>query len=137
MKVKYAGVVAITILVTGITLPLAVYGKHNLHIIFSAMFYNVGVAYFQFLAVAAFHRDKMDLNKSLIFNYQGSNPVKVFFFTIILCAPLLILEVVVYFKNQTVALLVLNVISLLSLFGMNYWFSWINRLLSKKKFIDQ
>jgi len=137
MKVKYAGIVAITLLVTGLTLPLAIYSRHNLHIIFSALFYNIGVAYFQFLAVAAIRREKIELNKNLIFNFQGSNPVKAFLFSIILCAPLVILEVLIYFKNLTVALLVLNVLSLLSLFCMNYWFSWINRLLAKKKFIDQ
>jgi len=135
-KTKYTLIVIISFLVIFVALPIVIIGNQNIHVVASALLYNIGIGYFLVFSTATFNRERMDLNNGLLFNYQGHNPIQVISMSVAIILPLAFLGIITFFLSQTAGLIIINIISVISLLNYKKWFQMIFRQLSKRKYIN-
>lgn len=135
-KTKYTLIVVISFLVIFVALPIVIIGNQNIHVVASALLYNIGIGYFLVFSTATFNRERIDLNNGLLFNYQGHNPIQVISMSVAIILPLAFLGIITFFLSQTSGLIIINIISVISLLNYKKWFQMIFRQLSKRKYIN-
>lgn len=135
-KTKYTLIVVISFMVILVALPIVITGNQNIHVVASALLYNIGIGYFLVFSTATFNRERMDLNNGLLFNYQGSNPIQVISMSFAIILPVAFLGIITFFLSQTAGLIIINIISVFSLLNYKKWFQMIFRQLSKRKYIN-
>lgn len=136
LKIKYMLNVLLSILVILFVIPIIVRNNHNLHLILSALFYNIAIGYFIMLIAASHFRERMDLNRSLFFNYQGNDPPKIFLMSATIIIPTVIFIISNLLFSQTTGLLIINIVSLVSILNYNQWFKLITNQLAKIKYTN-
>jgi hypothetical protein len=102
----------------------------------SALVYNFSIGYFLIFYVATFNSARIDLSANILFNYskyKGLHLIAIFF---IVLTPFIILSILRLFFNETISLLVINVISIYSFFNYDNWIKLILRNLSARKYIN-
>lgn len=87
-KTKYTLIVLMSLLVIFLIIPIIIIENQNIHVIASALLYNIGIGYFIVFSTAIFNRERMDLNNGLLFNYQGFNPIQLIFISVVIIIPL-------------------------------------------------
>lgn len=136
LKIKYTFIVLFSLVVVLISLPILIIRNQNLYIFATAFLYNIGLGFFITLLSGTFNKSKMDLNNSLLFNYQGNNPLQIISMSIAIILPLTFIVLISSFLRQTFGLIILNIISIISLLNYNKWFRMIYRHISKRKYIN-
>lgn len=135
-KIKYTLIVVISFLVIFIALPIVIIGNQSIHVVASALLYNIGIGYFLVFSTATFNRERMDLNNGLLFNYQGHNPIQVISMSVAIILPVVFLGIITFFLSKTTGLIIINIISVISLLNYKKWFQMIFRQFSKRKYIN-
>jgi hypothetical protein len=135
-KTKYTLIVVFSFLVFFFVLPIVIIGNQNIHIVASALLYNIGIGYFLVFSTAIFNRGRMDLNNSLLFNHQGQNVIQVISIIVAIILPLAFLGIITFFLSRTAGLIIINIISVISFLNYEKWFQMIFRQLYKRKYIN-
>jgi hypothetical protein len=78
----------------------------------------------------------VDLNSSILFNYQGYNSVQIISMSLAVCLPLVFLLFISSYFTQSYSLIILNILSIVSLLNYKRWLLVISKQISKRKFIN-
>jgi hypothetical protein len=116
--------------------PIFIIRNQNLHIVATAFLYNIGIGFFIVFLSGTFNKSKMNLNDSLLFNYQGNNPIQIISISVTILLPLVFLVLISSLSRQPFGLIILNIISVISLLNYKKWFRMISRQISKRKYIN-
>jgi hypothetical protein len=136
IKAKYLSIIIFSILIVSFTIPLLIIRNQNLHIVVSAFLYNIGIGFFITYYSGTLNKAKVDLNNSVLFNYQGYNSVQIISMSFAICLPLVFFIFLSSFLRQSVSLIILNILSLISLLNYKKWLRIIFRQVSKRKYIN-
>ena len=99
IKTKYVFILIISILTISSVLPVIIIKNHDLHAIMTAFLFNIGFGNFLVFLTATFNKDRIDLNNSLIFNYQGINLIQLFSISATMMLPLFFLGIITLFLS--------------------------------------
>lgn len=136
IKAKYLSIIIFSILIVFFISPLLIIRNQNLHIVGSAFLYNIGIGFFMTYYSGTLNKAKVDLNNSVLFNYQGYNSVQIISMSFAICLPLVFFIFLSSFLRQSFSLIILNILSLISLLNYKKWFRIIFRQLSNRKHIN-
>lgn len=136
IKAKYLVYGSFGIFVLLFFLPLIIQKKIDFHLFLSALLYNSGIGYFVIFYMATFNCSRIELNRNIFLNQQGSSSVQMIALVMILFLPLLMLLILTTFFNITQGLLVINLLSMLSLLNEKKWFRTIVKQFSNRKYIN-
>jgi hypothetical protein len=78
----------------------------------------------------------VDLNSSILFNYQGYNSVQIISMSFAVCLPLVLLVFISSYLTQSYSLIILNILSIGSLLNYKKWFQIICKQISKRKYVN-
>jgi hypothetical protein len=136
LQAKYFSIVFISLIIISTICPLVLIRNLNLHIIASAFLYNIGIGYFITLYSGTLNKTKVDLNSSILFNYQGYNSVQIISMSFAVCLPLVLLVFISSYLTQSYSLIILNILSIGSLLNYKKWFQIICKQISKRKYVN-
>lgn len=135
-KAKYIFIVVVSFLSVLISIPIIIIGNQNVHIVASALLYNIGIGYFLVFISAIFNKERLELNSSVFFNYQGYSAIQVISICIAIILPVAFLGISTLLFNVHVGLSIINIICIISLLNYKKWFQLILNQLSKRKYIN-
>lgn len=136
IKTKYVIFILSSCLIIISLIPLIIQNRIYLYSFISALFYNFSIGYFLIFYVATFNTARIDLNANILFNYSKYKGLHIIALFFILFAPYILLLILRVFFNETISLLVINIISIYSLFNYKNWIKLILRNLSARKYIN-
>jgi hypothetical protein len=134
LKYKYIVLVIISILICLVTFPLIILKAQNVHIIVTALLYNISIGYFIVFSTGTLNKMKMDLKNGMLFNYQGNNPIQVISISVAILIPVVFLGIITFLLSQRFSLILINTMSIISLLNYKKWFQFINRQFSIRKY---
>ena len=133
---KYFQIIIISFILFLAITPFAIMGILKIHILVTAFLYNISIGFLIVFITATFNKKRMDLNKGLVFNYQGHSPIQIATIYFVILLPVVFLGLMTLFLNYTIGFLIINLVSIISLLGYKYWFKIIVSKLLKRKYIN-
>jgi hypothetical protein len=136
LKSKYLIYVILSLLLYIFFLPLIIKDKIDLHLISTALLYNFSIGFPFFFYIASYNRCRIDLNARFLFNMQGYNIAQLIAIFLIIMFPLMVLRWLMNIFTQTVSLVIINIVCILSLTNLNRWFHMIEKQFMNRKYIN-
>jgi len=136
LKSKYLIYILSGIFVFLFFLPLVIQKKINIHLFLTALLYNSSFGYFVLFYMATFNCSRIELNDNFFLNLRGYNGTQVIAILFLLFLPCIILLLLTAVLNLTQSLLIINILSLFSLFFQKKWFKTILKQFSGRKYTN-
>lgn len=136
LKSKHSLITFINSIVLVIIIPLILTRKLDIYLILSAALYNAGIGTYLVFYTATFNKKRIDLGKSMFFNWQGYDHFQILSVTLTFVIPLILLLLLRLFFNDTISFSIINLISIISLINQKKWFIIIQKSLSARKYIN-
>ena len=123
----------LSVIVFLLFLPVVKSSKNEIHMILSALLYNLSFGYLICFFIATYNKSKIDLNRNLFFNLQGLNGSQVLGILIIVLIPCLFLFLLLFELNLTQSLFILNFLCIVALINQKKgWQIILNKLLQRR-----
>jgi len=133
LKAKYLIYSILSVIVFLLFLPVVKSSKNEIHMILSALLYNLSFGYLICFFIATYNKSKIDLNRNLFFNLQGLNGSQVLGILIIVLIPCLFLFLLLFELNLTQSLFILNFLCIVALINQKKgWQIILNKLLQRR-----
>ncbi len=134
IKVKYVLIVFLSFCLVIIMLPVIIIRNQSLYVIGTALLYNIGIGFNIVFLSGTFNHEKIDLSKSLFFNYQGYNTIQVVSMGLAILLPFGLMIIASLSFGELYGMVMLNIISLISILSSEKWVRLIYKMLLKRKY---
>jgi Family of unknown function (DUF5687) len=136
IKAKYVLIVLLSIWLVIIMLPVIIIRNQSIYVIGTSLLYNIGIGFNVVFLSATFNHERIDLSKSLFFNYQGYNTVQVISMGLAIFLPFGFLVITSLYFGELYGLAILNIISMISFLSSKKWVRLIYKTLLRRKYIN-